>query len=95
MNGNKKLAYYLRAYLESERGAKWLLRLSTGSLLRTISAKNIEKIPIPVVDDKTCSEIAEELEKYTIFVRENRRQLDESLNTMKNVFNNFNKNGDL
>lgn len=95
MNGNKKLAYYLRAYLESERGAKWLLRLSTGSLLRTISAKNIEKIPIPVVDDKTCSEIAEELEKYTILVRENRRQLDESLNTMKNVFNNFNKNGDL
>ena len=95
MNGNKKLAYYLRAYLESERGAKWLLRLSTGSLLRTISAKNIEKIPVPVVDDKTCSEIAEELEKYTIFVRENRRQLDESLNTMKNVFNNFNKNGDL
>lgn len=95
MNGNKKLAYYLRAYLESERGAKWLLRLSTGALLRTISAKNIEKIPVPVVDDKTCSEIAEELEKYTIFVRENRRQLDESLNTMKNVFNNFNKNGDL
>ena len=95
MNGNKKLAYYLRAYLESERGAKWLLRLSIGSLLRTISAKNIEKIPVPVVDDKTCSEIAEELEKYTILVRENRRQLDESLNTMKNVFNNFNKNGDL
>lgn len=95
MNGNKKLAYYLRAYLESERGAKWLLRLSTGSLLRTISAKNIEKIPVPVVDDKTCSEIAEELEKYTILVRENRRQLDESLNTMKNIFNNFNKNGDL
>lgn len=95
MNGNKKLAYYLRAYLESERGAKWMLRLSTGSLLRTISAKNIEKIPVPVVDDKTCSEIAEELEKYTILVRENRRQLDESLNTMKNVFNNFNKNGDL
>ncbi len=95
MNGNQKLAYYLRAYLESERGAKWLLRLSTGSLLRTISAKNIEKIPVPVVDDKTCSEIAEELEKYTILVRENRRQLDESLNTMKNVFNNFNKNGDL
>lgn len=95
MNGNKKLAYYLRAFLESERGAKWLLRFSTGSLLRTISAKNIEKIPVPVVDDKTCSEIAEELEKYTILVRENRRQLDESLNTMKNVFNNFNKNGDL
>ena len=95
MNGNKKLAYFLRAYLESERGAKWLQRLSTGSAVRTISAKNIEKIPVPNADEKACAEIAEELEKYTLLARENKRRLDELLNTMKNVFNNFNENGDL
>ena len=34
MGGNRTLAYYLRAYLESERGTRWLSRLSAGATLR-------------------------------------------------------------
>ena len=88
MDGNRTLAYYLRAYLESERGAKWLSRLSAGAALRTISAKNIEKIPVPDADEETRAAIAHELEKATVLVRENRRRLDDSLADMKSVFDN-------
>lgn len=95
MGGNRTLAYYLRAYLESERGAKWLSRLSAGATLRTISAKNIAKIPVPDADEKTCAAIAGELEKATILVRENRKRLDESLATMRSVFDTLNTNGGL
>jgi N-dimethylarginine dimethylaminohydrolase len=68
-------------------------RLSAGAMLRTISAKNLTKIPVPEFDEKTRAVIAEELEKNTILVRENRKRLNESLNSMKNVYNEFNKNG--
>lgn len=95
MGGNRTLAYYLRAYLESERGTRWLSRLSAGATLRTISAKNIEKIPVPDADEKTRAAIARELERTTILVRENRKRLEESLASMKNVFDDLNKNGGL
>lgn len=95
MGGDRGLAYYLRAYLESERGAKWLSRLSAGATLRTISAKNIEKIPVPDADEETRTAIARELEKATILVRENRKRLDDALASMKNVFDDLNKNGGL
>ncbi len=94
MNGDKKLAYFLRAYLEGEKGAKWMSRLSAGATLRTISAKNLEKIPVPELDERIRSTIAAELEKDTILVRENRKQLDESLSLMKNVYNDFCKDGE-
>lgn len=93
MHGDKKQSYFLRAFLESQKGAKWMSRLSAGATLRTISAKNLTKIPVPEFDEKTRAVIAEELEKNTILVRENRRRLNESLNSMKNVYNEFNKNG--
>lgn len=93
MHGDKKQSYFLRAFLESQKGAKWMSRLSAGATLRTISAKNIWKIPVPEFDEKTCEVIAAELEKNTILVRENRRRLNESLHSMKNVYNEFNKNG--
>ena len=86
MGGNREMAYYLRAYLESERGSKWLSRLSAGAVLRTISAKNIEKIPVPDADEETREAIARELEKSTILVRENRKRLDDSLTAMRNVW---------
>ena len=86
MCGNRALAYYLRAYLESERGAKWLLRLSVGAALRTISAKNIAKIPVPDADEKIRAAIARELEKTTMLVRENRKRLYESRVEMRNTF---------
>ena len=86
MGGNRALAYYLRAYLESERGAKWLSRLSAGATLRTISAKNIEKIPIPDAEQEEVEKIARELEAATLIVRENRRRLNESLATMAGCF---------
>jgi type I restriction enzyme M protein len=86
MGGNRTLAYFLRAYLESEYGSKWLLRLSTGNSLRTISAKNIGKIPVPDVDEETREVIANELKKMTMQVQENRMRLKESLDAMKNVF---------
>ena len=95
MGGDKTMAYYLRAYLESARGSKWLARLSTGASMRTISAKNIEKIPVPDADAKTRSAIAGELEKNTILVRQNRQRLNASLAEMKNVFDTFNKDGGL
>ena len=94
MNGDKKLAYFLRAYLEGEKGAKWMSRLSAGATLRTISAKNLEKIPVPELDERIRSTIAAELEKDTILVRENRKRLDESLSLMKNVYNDFCKDGE-
>lgn len=95
MGGNRTMAYFLRAYLESKRGAKWLSRLSTGAALRTISAKNIEKIPVPEADDEIREAIATELDNATILVRENHKRLDDSLATMKNVFDTFNGNGGL
>ncbi len=94
MNGDKKLAYFLRAYLEGENGAKWMSRLSAGATLRTISAKNLEKIPVPELDERSRGTIAAELEKDTILVRENRKRLDESLSQMKNVYNDFCKDGE-
>lgn len=93
MHGDKKQSYFLRAFLESQKGAKWMSRLSAGATLRTISAKNLTKIPVPEFDEKTRAVIAEELEKNTILVRENRKRLNESLHSMKNVYNEFNKNG--
>ena len=93
MHGDKTQSYFLRAFLESQKGAKWMSRLSAGATLRTISAKNMTKIPVPEFDEKTRAVIAEELEKNTILVRENRKRLNESLNSMKNVYNEFNKNG--
>ena len=93
MHGDKTQSYFLRAFLESQKGAKWMSRLSAGATLRTISAKNLTKIPVPEFDEKTRAVIAEELEKNTILVRENRKRLNESLNSMKNVYNEFNKNG--
>ena len=93
MHGDKKQSYFLRAFLESQKGAKWMSRLSAGATLRTISAKNLTKIPVPEFDEKTRAVIAEELEKNTILVRENRKRLNESLNSMKNVYNEFNKSG--
>ena len=93
MRGDKKQSYFLRAFLESQKGAKWMSRLSAGATLRTISAKNLTKIPVPEFDEKTRAVIAEELEKNTILVRENRKRLNESLHSMKNVYNEFNKNG--
>ena len=48
---------------------------------------------VPEFDEKTRAVIAEELEKNTILVRENRKRLNESLHSMKNVYNEFNKNG--
>lgn len=92
MHGDKKQSYFLRAFLESQKGAKWMSRLSAGATLRTISAKNLTKIPVPEFDEKTRAVIAEELEKNTILVRENRKRLNESLHSMKNVYNEFNKN---
>lgn len=86
MGGNRTLAYYLRAYLESERGSKWLSRLSAGATLRTISAKNIGKIPVPDADEEMRETIARELEKTTILVRENRKRFDDALAAMKNVW---------
>ena len=93
MHGDKKQSYFLRAFLESQKGAKWMSRLSAGATLRTISAKNLTKIPVPEFDEKTRAVIAEELEKNTILVRENRKRLNESLHSMKNFYNEFNKNG--
>lgn len=93
MHGDKTQSYFLRAFLESQKGAKWMSRLSAGATLRTISAKNLTKIPVPEFDEKTRAVIAEELKKNTILVRENRKRLNESLNSMKNVYNEFNKNG--
>lgn len=93
MHGDRTQSYFLRAFLESQKGAKWMSRLSAGATLRTISAKNLTKIPVPEFDEKTRAVIAEELEKNTILVRENRKRLNESLNSMKNVYNEFNKNG--
>lgn len=93
MHGDKKQSYFLRAFLESQKGAKWMSRLSAGATLRTISAKHLTKIPVPEFDEKTRAVIAEELEKNTILVRENRKRLNESLHSMKNVYNEFNKNG--
>ena len=93
MHGDKTQSYFLRAFLESQKGAKWMSRLSAGATLRTISAKNLTKIPVPEFDEKTRAVIAEELEKNTILVRENRKRLNESLHSMKNVYNEFNKNG--
>ena len=93
MHGDKKQSYFLRAFLESQKGAKWMSRLSAGATLRTISAKNLTKIPVPEFDEKTRAVIAEELEKNTILVRDNRKRLNESLHSMKNVYNEFNKNG--
>jgi type I restriction enzyme M protein len=93
MHGDKTQSYFLRAFLESQKGAKWMSRLSAGATLRTISAKNLTKIPVPEFDEKTRAVIAEELEKNTIQVRENRKRLNESLHSMKNVYNEFNKNG--
>ena len=95
MGGDKVGAYYLRAYLESARGARWLSRLSTGAVQRTISAKSIAKIPVPDVDDRTRAEIAAELERATTRVRENRRRLGDSLAAMKNVFDTFDTDGGL
>ena len=86
MHGDKKQSYFLRAFLESQKGAKWMSRLSTGASLRTISAKNIGKIPVPEFDEKTRGVIAAELEKNTILVRENRKRLNESLAAMKRVW---------
>ena len=86
MGGNRMLAYYLRAYLESERGAKWLSRMSTGATLRTISAKNIEKIPVPDADENQMQRIAGELEKCTMIVLENRRRLKVALKGMQTCF---------
>jgi type I restriction enzyme M protein len=93
MRGDKKQSYFLRAFLESQKGAKWMSRLSAGATLRTISAKNLAKIPVLEFDEKTRAVIAEELEKNTILVRDNRKRLNESLHSMKNVYNEFNKNG--
>ena len=93
MHGDKTQSYFLRAFLESQKGAKWMSRLSAGATLRTISAKNLTKIPVPEFDEKTRAVIAEELEKSTILVRDNRKRLNESLHSMKNVYNEFNKNG--
>ena len=93
MHGDKTQSYFLRAFLESQKGAKWMSRLSAGATLRTISAKNLTKIPVPEFDEKTRAVIAEELEKSTILVRDNRKRLNESLSSMKNVYNEFNKNG--
>ena len=86
MHGDKKQSYFLRAFLESQKGAKWMSRLSAGATLRTISAKNLTKIPVPEFDEKTRAVIAEELEKNTILVRENRKRLNESLAAMKRVW---------
>ena len=94
MNGDKELAYFLRAYLESEKGAKWMSRLSAGAALRTISAKNLEKIPVPELDERTRGAIAAELEKDTVLVQENRKRLNESLSLMRNVYNEFSKDGE-
>ena len=94
MNGDKELAYFLRAYLESEKGAKWMSRLSAGAMLRTISAKNLEKIPVPELDERTRGVIAAELEKDTVLVQENRKRLNESLSLMRNVYNEFSKDGE-
>ena len=94
MNGDKELAYFLRAYLESEKGAKWMSRLSAGATLRTISAKNLEKIPVPELDERIRSAIAAELEKNTVLVQENRKRLNESLSLMRNVYNEFSKDGE-
>lgn len=93
MHGDKTQSYFLRAFLESQKGTKWMSRLSAGATLRTISAKNLTKIPVPEFDEKMRAVIAEELEKNTILVRENRKRLNESLHSMKNVYNEFNKNG--
>lgn len=87
MGGDRTVAYFLRAYLESARGARWLSRLSTGAVQRTISAKHIAKIPVPDVDERTRAEIAGELERATKLVRENRCRLGESLAAMRNVWN--------
>lgn len=95
MGGNKTLAYYLRAYLESAQGSKWLARLSTGASVRTISSKNVARIPVPDESEKARARIAGELEKMTILVGENRKRLNESLVAMKNVFVNFKKDGEL
>jgi type I restriction enzyme M protein len=93
MHGDKTQSYFLRAFLESQKGAKWMSRLSAGATLRTISAKNLTKIPVPEFDEKTRAVIAEELKKNTILVRDNRKRLNVSLHSMKNVYNEFNKNG--
>ena len=93
MRGDKRRAYFLRAFLESEIGLKWLARLSTGATVRTISAKNLEKIPVPNLDAKTREVIAEELERNTIIVRENRKRFADSFAKMKNVYKEICKNG--
>ena len=86
MGGDKTMAYYLRAYLESARGSKWLTRLSTGANMRTISAKNIEKIPVPDAERAEMEKIADALRMATLSVREARRRLDEARERMVSCY---------
>lgn len=93
MNGDKDRAYFLRAFLESKRGQTWMERLSSGAVSKVIAAKGLEKIPVPKLDAASAKKVATDLQRATILVKENRKRLEESLATMKNIFNNLNSNG--
>ncbi len=91
--GDRTLAHYLRAYLESEAGAKWLARMATGGGLQTVSAKNLAKIPVPDAEPEKVAAIAGALEAATREAREARRRLAASLAAMRRVFDTLDKDG--
>lgn len=93
--GDRQLAYYLRAYLESASGTKWLARMATGGGLQTVSAKNLAKIPVPDAEPEKLAAIAGALEAATREARENRRRLAASLAAMRRVFDTLDKDGGL
>ena len=91
--GDRQLAYYLRAYLESATGTKWLARMATGGGLQTVSAKNLAKIPVPDAEPEKLAAIAGALEEATREAREDRRRLAASLAAMRRVFDTLDKDG--
>lgn len=91
--GDRTLAHYLRAYLESEAGSKWLARMATGGGLQTVSAKNLAKIPVPDAEPEKLAAIAGALEEATREACEARRRLAASLAAMKRVFDTMDKDG--
>lgn len=91
--GDRTLAWYLRAFLESTAGAKWLARMATGGALQTVSAKNLAKIPVPDAEPEKLAAIAGALEDATREACEDRRRLAASLAAMRRVFDTLDKDG--
>ena len=80
--------YYLKAYLESEKGAAALKRITVGTTIPNLGVEQLKKLLIPLPSLEEQKQIADEYRACVTELKILRRKTAKALDRMSHVYEN-------